>query len=111
MWLLDANLDVHLVEVLAGYGVSAETASSRGWKGLSNGHLVAAAVEGGFTCLLTRDRLFGESASRALKAHSTFAVVLVNLPQLRSELYLKQFSDLWSISPIEPSPGEFVEWP
>jgi hypothetical protein len=35
MWLLDANMDVHLVGVLAELGISSETAASRGWKALS----------------------------------------------------------------------------
>jgi hypothetical protein len=35
MWLLDANMDVHLVAVLAELGVSSATAGSRGWKALS----------------------------------------------------------------------------
>ena len=55
MWLLDANMDVHLVAVLADFGISSATAASRGWKALSNGDLVAAAVAGGFDCLLTQD--------------------------------------------------------
>lgn len=46
MWLLDANMDVHLVAVLADLGVQCETAAARGWKALSNGQLVASAGEG-----------------------------------------------------------------
>ena len=67
MWLLDANMDVHLVQVLNELGASCDTAANRGWKALSNGELVSEAVAAGFTCLLTRDQLFGESAARALK--------------------------------------------
>ena len=67
MWLLDANMDVHLASVLTGLGIECDTAGNRGWKALSNGDLVKAAVDAGFRCLLTRDRLFGESASRARK--------------------------------------------
>src|ERR1035438_9825561 len=80
MWLLDANMDVHLVSVLTGFKVSCETAGKRGWKALSNGDLVSAAVGAGFQCLLTRDQLFGQSASRALKRFPQFAVVFVNVP-------------------------------
>jgi hypothetical protein len=65
MWLLDANMDVHLASVLEELGIICETAAHRRWKALSNGQLVAAAVASGFDCLLTRDRLFGDSASRA----------------------------------------------
>jgi alkanesulfonate monooxygenase SsuD/methylene tetrahydromethanopterin reductase-like flavin-dependent oxidoreductase (luciferase family) len=57
-------MDVHFVAVLAELGSSSVTAASRGWKALSNGDLVAAAEAAGFDCLLTRDQLFGESASR-----------------------------------------------
>jgi predicted nuclease of predicted toxin-antitoxin system len=81
MWLLDANMDVHLVSVLTGFGISSDTAAQRGWKNLSNGELVRVAVDAGFECLLTRDQLFGESASQALKRFAGFSVVLVNIPQ------------------------------
>jgi Domain of unknown function (DUF5615) len=81
MWLLDANMDVHLVTVLADFGISSVTAASRGWKALSNGDLVAAVAAARFDCVLTRDQLFGESASHALRAFPQFAVVVVSLPQ------------------------------
>jgi hypothetical protein len=68
MWLLDANMDVHLVSVLNDFGVACDAAGNRGWTSLKNGDLVMAAVADAFVCLLTRDQLFGESASRALKA-------------------------------------------
>ena len=83
MWLLDANMDVHLVAVLADLGISSATAASRGWKALSNGDLVAAAVAGGFDCLLTQDQLFGESASRALRSYPAMAIVVIKLPRQR----------------------------
>ena len=67
MWLLDVNVPKQLAEVLRGYGVEVETADTRGWAGLVNGSLVEASVAAGFVCVLTRDRLFSESASRALK--------------------------------------------
>jgi len=34
MWLLDANMDVHLVQTLNELGVSCDTAANRGWKAL-----------------------------------------------------------------------------
>ena len=111
MWLLDANMDIHLTAVLSDLGIPSETASQRGWKALSNGQLVAVAKANGVLCLLTRDRLFAESASRALKSHSDFAVVLVTLPQRRWSEYGKQFIDAWAASPIEPEPGRCTEWP
>jgi hypothetical protein len=57
MWLLDANMDVHLVSVLSDRGIQCHTAANRGWEALPNGELVKAAVSAGFDCLLTRDRL------------------------------------------------------
>jgi hypothetical protein len=111
MWLLDANMDVHLASVLGEFGIACETAAQRGWKALSNGQLVAAAVANGFDCLLTRDRLFGESASRALQLHPTFAVVLVHLPQQRWPEYRQSFLNAWASAPIMPQPGCLIEWP
>lgn len=111
MWLLDANMDVNLVRVLARLGIRAETAGSRGWKAFSNGQLVAAAVASGFECLLTRDRQFGESAAKALREHPQFAVVLILLRQQRSDIYPKRFLELWSEAPIIPEPGRLLAWP
>jgi hypothetical protein len=48
MWLLDANMDVHLIPVLDDYGIPCDAAGNRGWKALSNGDLVTAAVNAGF---------------------------------------------------------------
>jgi hypothetical protein len=111
MWLLDANMDVHLIAVLTGFKISCYTARKRGWDALSNGDLVSAAVGAGFRCLLTRDQLFGESASRALKLFPQFAVVVVNVPQRPWPLYREQFLALWREHPIEPIAGQLIQWP
>ena len=111
MWLLDANMDVHLASVLAGFEIVCDTAGNRGWKALSNGDLVKAAAEAGFECLLTRDRLFGESASRALKSLPHFAVVVVNIPQQRWLRYREQFVAQWTEHPIKPVAGRLIDWP
>jgi|SRR5208283_3545883 hypothetical protein len=111
MWLLDANMDVHLVAVLADLAIESDTAGRRGWKALSNGQLVAAAVAAGFDCLLTRDRLFGETASHALRSFPQFAVVVVNLPQQRWQEYRQQFVTAWAEAPIRPVPGRLTDWP
>lgn len=111
MWLLDANMDVHLVSVLKDFGIVSDTARNRGWKSLSNGQLVTAAVADGFLCLLTRDQLFGESASRALKSFPQFAVVVVNVPQLPWNRYRDRFIELWTERPIVPEAGRLIHWP
>ena len=64
--------------------------------------LVSAAVAAGFDCLLTRDQLFGESASRALKLYPEFAVVLVTIPQRPWEQYRLEFLRCWSEKPSPP---------
>ena len=74
MWLLDANMPVQLVALLSDWGIEADSAAGRGWNALSNGRLVSAAARAGFTALLTRDRLFGESAAGALRAYPDFCV-------------------------------------
>ena len=66
MWLLDVNLPKKIVGLLGEFGIEAQTADDRGWGSLTNGALVEAAQQVGFRCILTRDRLFGESAARAL---------------------------------------------
>jgi hypothetical protein len=111
MWLLDANMDVHLVELLEGFGIACHTAGSRGWKALSNGDLVTAAVAAGFRCLLTRDQLFGESAARALRLFPDFAVVVVGLPQRPWPEYMERFAAQWMNCRIEPLAGHLTHWP
>jgi hypothetical protein len=108
MWLLDANMDVHLVSVLSDFGISCDTAARRGWKALSNGELVTAAVTAGFVCLLTRDRLFGESASRALKSYPQFAVVVIDIPRQPWHEYRAGFVAQWLKRSIEPWTGSLL---
>jgi predicted nuclease of predicted toxin-antitoxin system len=111
VWLLDANIDVRVCEILAEFGVDSRTAESFGWKELSNGNLVAAAVENGFTCLLTRDRLFGESAARTLKQFPAFAIVVIQLKQQKWPAYGQDFRRAWEREPIVPSAGRCIAWP
>jgi predicted nuclease of predicted toxin-antitoxin system len=111
MWLLDVNMPKQVIALLAGFGVTAHTAESRGWDGLTNGELVEAAARAGFSCVLTRDRLFSESAAARLRRFSQFSVVLVTIPQLRSPQFLEQFRLAWVRSPILPVPGKAIRWP
>jgi predicted nuclease of predicted toxin-antitoxin system len=111
MWLLDANMPVKLVRLLKDLGVEADTAVGRGWSGLSNGALVRSAAQAQFRALLTRDRLFGESAARILRRFPDFSIIQVNLPQLRAAQFLAAFEAAWQWSPIVPVPGQTIEWP
>ena len=111
MWLLDANMDVHLLSLLREFGGQAEAATRRGWGVLDNGELVSSAVDADFTCLLTQDRLFGESASDTLRAFPQFSVVVVLLPQKPWREYQVQFRAAWTKSPIDPIPGRVTHWP
>jgi predicted nuclease of predicted toxin-antitoxin system len=83
MWLIDAKMPAQLVALLGELGIEADSAVARGWNTLSNGSIVSVAVQANFTTLLTRDRLFGESAARALKAHPEFGIVRVTLAGAR----------------------------
>ena len=111
MWLLDANLDVHLVEVLAALGHPSETAEERGLKALRNGELLAAAARADFECLLSRDQLFAESASRTWREFHDFCVVVITIPRMPSKRYLEAFVAEWSVSPIRPQKGRIINWP
>jgi len=105
MWLLDVNMPRQLRGLLAELGIPAETANARGWGTLVNGQLLEAAADSGFDCLLTRDRLFGESVSKNLKRYPTFSIVAVMLPQVRASQFLASFRAAWEGEPIAPAPG------
>jgi hypothetical protein len=78
---------------------------------LSNGNLVSVAAEAKFTVLLTRDRLFGESAASALKGRREFCIVRKTLPQLRAPQFLQAFRAAWQNSRIITASGQMIEWP
>jgi len=111
MWLLDVNVDVSLERLLKAKGIFSESTISRGWRELTNGNLVAAAVESGFTCLITRDLDFAKSAERALKDNDSFSAVVLTLPQARRKDWLENFEKCWLEHPIIPIPGKLVFWP
>ena len=111
MWLLDANMPVQLVGLLHELGIEADSAVARGWNTLSNGSLVRAAAQAKFTVLLTRDRLFGESAAGALKTNNEFCIVRIGLRQLRADAFLEAFRSAWNEAQIVPVPGRMIEWP
>jgi hypothetical protein len=111
MWLLDVNMPKKLAPLLGEFGIESYSADDKGWGGLTNGILVEAAADAGFDCILTRDRLFGESAARALKRFPAFSVVLVTIPQLRGSAFLERFRQSWERGPIRPLAGQFTVGP
>jgi hypothetical protein len=111
MWLLDVNMPKKIGSLLGKFEIEAHNADDRGWGGLTNGALVQAAVEAGFQCILTRDRLFSESAARTLRRFPAFCVVLVTIPQLRSGEFLEHFRSAWNQYPIRPIAGKLLRWP
>ncbi|HJT89053.1 MAG TPA: hypothetical protein VJ732_14385 [Bryobacteraceae bacterium] len=100
-----------IAAVLGEFGIEAHTAESRSWQGFTNGVLVQAAVQAGFLCILTRDRLFSQSAARALKQFPQFSVVWISLPQMRGPEFISAFRLAWLRSPIAPVPGSLLQWP
>ena len=111
MWLLDVNVPQDVCGLLRGFGIESHHTRTRGWHELKNGVLVEAASTNGFDCVLTRDRLFGESAARALQKFPQFAVVLVTIPQTRGAEFLGLFREEWVRTPLRPVPGRLIRWP
>jgi hypothetical protein len=111
MWLLDVKMPRQLKGLLAELGISAETATARGWGTFVNGDLLKAAATSGFSCLLTRDRLFGESVASSLARYTAFSLVLVTLPQARAAHFLASFRAAWEKNPITPIAGQIQSWP
>lgn len=100
MWLLDVNLPNGLRSVLQEYGIESHTTVYKGWRDLGNGALAKVAVAAGFKAILTRDKLFGESAAKALDTFPELSVVIIRIPQSRAETYLINFRKQWQLKPI-----------
>lgn len=112
MWLLDHNLPRQIFEVFRNsIHIPAETTSNRKWEYLENGDLVRIAVAAGFTCILTKDVRFRESAAKTLLIYPSFSIVLITIKQQRGPLYAEAFLSAWKIAPIKPVPGHLVVWP
>lgn len=111
MCLLDVNVPRGVAHLFGSFGIQTQTAEERGWSGLTNGALVEAAADGGFACILTRDRLFSESAAKALKRFPQLSFVLITLPQLRGPQFLEAFHRAWEHNPVSPYPGKLMRWP
>jgi predicted nuclease of predicted toxin-antitoxin system len=111
MWLLDVNLPNGLRSVLLDLGIESHTTVHQGWRNLGNGALSKAAVTAGFRVILTRDKLFGESAAKALQLYPQLCVVILKIPQSKAESYLASFKTHWQRDPMRIIPGQIIEWP
>jgi len=111
MWLLDANMDVHLLGLFSELGIPCDSAIHKGWAELTNGELVSSAAKAGFTCILTHDRLFAESASVSPQLAPDLSIVVVHLPQKPWREYIRQFRLAWAQKPIVPTSGLVIHWP
>jgi len=111
MRLLDANMDVHLQGVFSEPGIPCESAIDKGWRELTNGQLVSAAADTGFTCILTQDRLFAESARQTLPIAPDLTIIVVRLAQRPWREYIRQFRLAWEKQPMAPRPGSVIHWP
>src|ERR1039457_2426244 len=69
------------------------------------------AGQAGLRVIQTRDRLFSESAARALPRFPEFCVVLVTILQLRGPEFLNQFRHARNRGPIHPVAGKLLRWP
>ena len=111
MWLLDHNIPRQIVNSLDTLGIPCDTALNRGWSQLKNGELLSAAVEARFVCILTRDTLFSESATKNIKKFPNMSLVLLTLPQRKGEEYAKEFIRYWEKSPIVLGTKQVIRWP
>lgn len=72
---------------------------------------MAAAAATAVSCILTRDRLFAQSAKKSLHIHQTISVVVWTFPQLRAAVFLEAFRQAWSAARIQPVEGQVQLWP
>ena len=111
MWLLDHNVPRQLLNVLQSVSIPCDTTYNRGWNRLENGELVKRAAASGFSCILTRDKLFSQAARKVLKSNLNLAIVLLSIPQSTSKQYVTTFLKEWEKQSINPIPGQVVIWP
>ena len=111
MWLIDKNLPIQLFLLLEEFGIKAVTAEYQGWGGFTDSALVAAAIESGVVCILTRDRHFSQSAAKVFNHQPELAIVIVEIPQMHRRQFLHEFREAWSRQAISPVPGMVITWP
>ena len=111
MWLLDHNVPKRLLNILQFLSIPCDSAYNRGWSELGNGELVKKAIDSGFSCILTKDKLFSKSAEETLKHNPKLAVVLLTIRQSSGKQFSNEFLIEWEKMPIKPLPGQVLSWP
>lgn len=111
MWVLDINIPAQVGPVLKSLNIPFKFAANQGWGTLTNGELVEASHAAGFSCILTKDARFDESAREVLKKFTTIAIVRLSLPQAPGRNYANSFRLAWQKSPIVPAAGKLLIWP
>ena len=111
MWLLDHNVPWQLLHTLQSLSIPCDTTYNKGWSDFENGDLVKKAIKEKFTCILTRDKLFSQSARKVLKSNTNIAIVLLTILQSKGKQYATTFLKEWEKEPINPIPGQVLIWP
>ena len=111
MLLLDHNVPKRVMLFLRSIGVQCNRTADLGWEEKRNGELLTAAVEKGFTAILTNDQNFVKSAEAAFKKHPALCIVILTLPQGPIAEYLTRFQKTWVAKPPSLSAGKVVHWP
>ncbi len=108
---MDENVNVAAAAFLRNVGIEVATVHDYSWNGLIDDELIRSAVTTGFSCIVTNDRTFAREAASTLKLFPEISIVLLKLPQLPSEKWIKLFAEAWSAEVISPQPQTVVEWP
>jgi hypothetical protein len=95
--LLDENVPIDVLPILRAAQHEAESVNFIGWKGLSNGVLLARA-QAGFDLFLTRDKDFDVEQIEGFVT-LRFGIVLLAIPQQRGPDYAAAFAKLWPANP------------
>ena len=111
MWLIDHNLPHTFYRVLKEKNISCQTTSFAKLGHLENGVLTRAAIDAGFTAIITRDKSFPTAAQDVLAKHPTIAVVIIRYNQSPRETLQFRFEEaLAKYGMIKPAVGTSY-WP
>ncbi len=111
MWLLDHTLPHSIFRELSALGVACETAAHAGVDRLTNGALTQAAVDRGFTAIITRDKDFPLDAKKASERNPGLAVVVLLYDQSPPATLRTRFRAAWDKHGRIPTPSGVSTWP